>query len=277
MSGMLYLVPTPIGNLGDISPRAVQTLTDADFIAAEDTRVSVKLLNHLNLKKPLVSYHEHNKAESGVRILERLEQGEVCALVTDAGSPAISDPGEDLVRLCAGAGIPVCAIPGPCALVTALSVSALATGRFCFEGFLPTQKKERKARLDALASEPRTVIFYEAPHRLSATLQELSERFGGARRISLCRELTKLHEEIFRTTLAEAAAFYRNNEPRGEFVLVLEGSPAVSQPEITLEGAVALAQELIADGASKKDAARQVAADTGFSKNALYAELLRNL
>lgn len=275
MSGMLYLVPTPIGNLGDISPRAVQTLTDADFIAAEDTRVSVKLLNHLNLKKPLVSYHEHNKAESGARILQRLEQGEVCALVTDAGSPAISDPGEDLVRLCAEAGVPVCAIPGPCALVTALSVSALPTGRFCFEGFLPMQKKERNARLDALASEPRTVIFYEAPHRLTSTLQELAEVFGGTRRISLCRELTKLHEEILRTTLAEAAAFYRDNEPRGEFVLVLEGSPAADQSGITLDGAVALARELIADGCSKKDAARQVAADTGFSKNTLYAELLK--
>ena len=204
MAGTLYLVPTPIGNLGDISPRAKKTLAEADFIAAEDTRVSLKLLNHLELKKPLVSYYEHNKNESGPRIVERLLAGESCALVTDAGSPAISDPGEDLVALCAKAGVCVCAIPGPCAAVTALSVSGLPTGRFCFEGFLSTNKKSRREHLDSLKSERRTMIFYEAPHKLQNTLKDLTDAFGPERRISLCRELTKLHEQILRMTLGEA-------------------------------------------------------------------------
>ena len=224
MTGTLYLVPTPIGNLGDVSRRCAETLAAADFIAAEDTRVSLKLLNHLEIKKPLVSYHEHNKKESGPRILERLLAGESCALVTDAGCPAISDPGEDLVRLCAGAGVPVCALPGPCAAITALSVSALPTGRFAFEGFLPAQKKERRARLERLKTEERTLIFYEAPHRLRETLAELLEAFGPERPLSLCRELTKLHEEILRLTLGEAVRYYESNEPRGEYVLVLGGA-----------------------------------------------------
>lgn len=273
MTGMLYLVPTPIGNLGDISARAIQTLQEADFIAAEDTRVSVKLLNHLQIKKPLVSYHEHNKAESGAKIAARLENGETCALVTDAGSPAISDPGEDLVRLCAQKGIPVCAIPGPCALVTALSVSALPTRRFVFEGFLPAQKKERRALLGSLSGEVRTMIFYEAPHHLLQTLQDLLAAFGEARKISLCRELTKLHEQISRTTLADAVAFYTENEPRGEYVLVIEGA-AERTEAVTLEEAVSAAKRLILAGLTKKDAVKQAAKDTGFPKNELYDAMM---
>ncbi len=274
MSGTLYLVPTPIGNLGDISARCRDTLAAADFIAAEDTRVSLKLLNHLEIKKPLVSYHEHNKLESGPRILARLQNGESCALVTDAGCPAISDPGEDLVRLCAEAGVPVVALPGPCAAITALSVSALPTGRFVFEGFLPADKKERKLRLGALLREERTVILYEAPHRLRETLAALLAALGPERRISLCRELTKLHEEVLRMTLGEADAYFDANEPRGEFVLVLDGA-APSREETTLEEAVALAQALIAGGMTKKDAVKQAAKDTGFAKNALYDAIMK--
>ncbi len=273
MSGTLYLVPTPIGNLGDISRRCAETLAAADFIAAEDTRVSLKLLNHLEIKKPLVSYHEHNKKESGPRIVERLLAGESCALVTDAGCPAISDPGEDLVRLCAEADVPVCAIPGPCAAITALSVSALPTGRFAFEGFLPAQKKERRQRLEELRTESRTMILYEAPHRLRDTLQELLTAFGPERRISLCRELTKLHEQVLRTTLEEAVAHYDENEPRGEFVLVLEGK-APQTLEITPEDAVGLVRKLTDGGMRTKDAVRQVAEQTGVSKNALYAAVV---
>ncbi len=270
MPGMLYLVPTPIGNLGDISERCRQTLAEADFIAAEDTRVSLKLLNHLGLKKPLVSYYEHNRAESGQRILERLLAGETCALVSDAGSPAISDPGEDLVRLCAENGVTVCAIPGPCALVTALSVSGLPTGRFTFEGFLTMNKKNRREHLESLRSEQRTMIFYEAPHKLLATLSDLAAVFGGDRKISLCRELTKLHEEIYRTTIEQALAHYQSQPPRGEFVLVVEGAQPPEAPEYTLEDAVAMVLAQIEEGLSRKDAARAVAAQTGFSKNTLY-------
>ena len=275
MAGTLYLVPTPIGNLGDISPRAKKTLAEADFIAAEDTRVSLKLLNHLELKKPLVSYYEHNKNESGPRIVERLLAGESCALVTDAGSPAISDPGEDLVALCAKAGVCVCAIPGPCAAVTALSVSGLPTGRFCFEGFLSTNKKSRRENLDSLKSERRTMIFYEAPHKLQNTLKDLTDAFGPERRISLCRELTKLHEQILRMTLGEALAYYTENDPRGEYVLILEGAAEASEEALTLEDAVSLALERIASGTSKKDAVREVSRETGFPKNALYDAVLR--
>lgn len=275
MAGTLYLVPTPIGNLGDISPRAKKTLAEADFIAAEDTRVSLKLLNHLELKKPLVSYYEHNKNESGPRIVERLLAGESCALVTDAGSPAISDPGEDLVALCAKAGVCVCAIPGPCAAVTALSVSGLPTGRFCFEGFLSTNKKSRREHLDSLKSERRTMIFYEAPHKLQNTLKDLTDAFGPERRISLCRELTKLHEQILRMTLGEALAYYTENDPRGEYVLILEGAAETSEEALTLEDAVSLALERIASGASKKDAVREVSRETAFPKNALYDAVLR--
>ena len=270
MAGMLFLVPTPIGNLGDISQRCRDTLEQADFIAAEDTRVSLKLLNHLNIKKPLVSYYEHNRAESGQRILERILAGETCALVSDAGSPAISDPGEDLVALCAANGITVSAIPGPCAVITALSISGLPTGRFTFEGFLSTNKKSRQDHLKALNDEQRTMIFYEAPHKLRATLQDLQAAFGPDRRISLCRELTKLHEEVIRTTLSGAAEYYRELDPRGEYVLVLEGASAPAEAEITLEDALALVQEKLAQGLSRKDAVKQAAKETGFAKNALY-------
>ena len=275
MAGTLYLVPTPIGNLGDISPRAKKTLAEADFIAAEDTRVTLKLLNHLEIKKPLVSYYEHNKAESGPRIVERLLAGECCALVTDAGSPAISDPGEDLVKQCAEAGITVCAIPGPCAAITALSISGQSTGRFCFEGFLSTNKKSRREHLDSLKGEMRTMIFYEAPHKLQSTLKDLCAAFGTERRISLCRELTKLHEQILRMTLGEALAYYTENDPRGEYVLVLEGAPEPAGQALTLEDAVALALQRIEGGASKKDAVREVSRETGFPKNALYEAVLQ--
>ena len=214
MAGTLYLVATPIGNLGDFSPRAAETLRSVDFIAAEDTRVSMKLLNHFDIKKPLVSYHEHNRAAAGAAILERLLSGESCALVTDAGTPAISDPGEDLVRLCAEGGVSVQSIPGCCAAITALAVSGLPTGRFTFEGFLSANRAERRRQLSALADETRTMVFHEAPHRLRATLTDMAELLG-ARRVALCRELTKLHEETVRTTLPEAAALYAEAAKEG--------------------------------------------------------------
>ena len=275
MAGMLYLVPTPIGNLGDISPRCAETMAKADFIAAEDTRVTLRLLNHLELKKSLVSYHEHNKAESGRKILARLLAGETCALVTDAGTPAISDPGEDLVRLCADNGVTVCALPGPCAAVTALSMSGLPTGRFVFEGFLPTQSKQRRQRLSALSREPRTVILYEAPHRLKGTVSDLLSCFDPQRRISLCRELTKLHEQVLRTTLQGAADYYEKNEPRGEYVLILEGAAETDAGQVTLEQAVRLVSALTDKGLSKKDAVKQVARDTGFPRNPLYDAVMK--
>lgn len=274
MAGMLYLVPTPIGNLSDISPRARKTLAEADFIAAEDTRVTLKLLNYLEIKKPLVSYYEHNKLESGPRIVRRILEGETCALVSDAGSPAISDPGEDLVRLCAEAGIPVCAIPGPCAVITALSISGLPTGRFCFEGFLSINKKSRQAHLASLKSERRTMIFYEAPHKLLATLKDLGAAFGEGRRVSLCRELTKLHEEVFRTTLGKAVRHYEENPPRGEFVVVVEGAQEAPEAAITLEDASALVRAEVAKGLSRKDAVKRIAMQTGLPKNALYEAAL---
>lgn len=271
----LYLVPTPIGNLSDISDRCRETLQSVDFIAAEDTRVTLRLLNHMGIKKPLVSYYEHNKEISGPKIVERLLAGESCALVTDAGSPAISDPGEDLVRLCAEAGVTVTAIPGPCAAITALSISALPTGRFTFEGFLSTAKKSRFAHLDSLRAEQRTMIFYEAPHKLTATLADLRQVFGGTRRICLCRELTKLHEEALRMTLDEAVAYYESQAPRGEYVLIVEGAQEAAEPAVTQDDAVARVQALITQGYSKKDAVRQVAAETGFPKNALYDAVLK--
>ena len=276
MAGTLYLVPTPIGNLGDISRRMADTLAQVDFIAAEDTRVTLRLLNHLDLKKPLVSYYRHNTGPSGQAVLNRLLAGESCALVTDAGTPAVSDPGEELVALCAQHGVEVVSIPGPCALITALSVSGLPTGRFTFEGFLAMNKKNRREHLASLAGEQRTMIFYEAPHKLAATLADLAKAFGGERRITLCRELTKLHEEIRRTTLAQAAEWYQANPPRGEFVLVVEGAAPPAAPE---EGRADLALErmeaLVAGGLSLKDAARQAASETGQSKNVLYQLYLK--
>ena len=274
MAGMLYLVPTPIGNLADISPRAAETLAQADFIACEDTRVSLKLLNHLEIKKPLVSYHEHNKAESGPKLIRRMLAGEICALVTDAGSPAISDPGEDLVRLCWAECIPVCAIPGPCALVTALSISGLPTGRFCFEGFLSVNKKSRRAHLESLRGETRTMIFYEAPHKLLNTLSDLASVFGAERRICLCRELTKLHEQALQMTLGEAEEYYQQNAPRGEFVLVVDGAQAQTEQAVDMEEAVRRVLARRAAGESVKDAVRAVAEQTNLSRNELYQAVL---
>ena len=270
MAGMLYLVPTPIGNLGDISERCRETLAAADFIAAEDTRVTIKLLNHLDIHKPLVSYYEHNKAQRGGRILDRILAGETCALVSDAGSPAISDPGEDLVRQCAEAGITVTAIPGPCAVITALSISGLPTGRFTFEGFLSMSKKSRQEHLSFLRNETRTMIFYEAPHKLQNTLKDLAETFGPDRPISLCRELTKLHEEVFRTTIQGAIDRYAETPPKGEFVLVVAGAQKEAEPEVSLDDALARMAVLMEQGLSRKDAARQAAQETGFPKNELY-------
>ena len=270
MAGMLYLVPTPIGNLGDISIRCRQTLEEADFIAAEDTRVTLKLLNHLGIKKSLVSYYEHNKDFKGNVILDRILAGETCALVSDAGSPAISDPGEDLEKQCAAAGIPVCAIPGPCAAITALSISGQSTGRFCFEGFLSTSKKSRKEHLESLQSEQRTMIFYEAPHKLLSTLEDLRDAFGENRGISLCRELTKLHEEVVRTTLGEAVAKYTENPPKGEFVLIVAGAEPVEKEVPTETDAAARVAQLIEEGLSRKDAVKQTAKELGLPKNVVY-------
>ena len=270
MAGMLYLVPTPIGNLSDISVRCRETLEQADFIAAEDTRVSLKLLNHLGIKKPLVSYFEHNKAQKGEMIVERILAGETCALVSDAGSPAISDPGEDLVKQCAQAGITVCAIPGPCAVITALSISGQSTGRFCFEGFLSTAKKSRREHLESLANEMRTMVFYEAPHKLLNTLEDMAGVFGAGRPISLCRELTKLHEEVIRTTLGGAIELYSQQSPKGEFVLVVAGAEPAEEKVATEEDAVKRVKELMDGGMSRKDAVKQAAQELHLPKNVVY-------
>lgn len=270
MAGTLYLVPTPIGNLGDISPRMAQALEQADFIAAEDTRVSVKLLNHLDIKKSMVTYHRHNCETSGKTILERLLSGENCALVTDAGMPAISDPGEELVALCAEHGVTVECIPGPCALVTALAVSGQPTGRFTFEGFLAMNKKNRRAHLESLRTEERTMIFYEAPHKLCATLKDLCDTFGGDRPISLCRELSKLHEQILRTTIGGAMEYYEENSPKGEFVLVVRGAEPCEEQEVTIEDGLALVERLREEGLSTKDAVKRAAKELGLSRNELY-------
>ena len=275
MAGMLYLVPTPIGNLGDISDRCRRTLEEADFIAAEDTRVSLKLLNHLGIRKSLVSYFEHNKASKGNMIVDRILAGETCALVSDAGSPAISDPGEDLVKQCAEAGITVCAIPGPCAVITALSISGQATGRFCVEGFLSTAQKSRQAHLDSLVKEQRTMIFYEAPHKLVNTLQDLAAAFGADRPISLCRELTKLHEEVVRTTIGEAIEKYTENPPKGEFVLVVAGAPEEEKPAATADDAAARVAQLMEEGLSRKDAIKRTAIELDLPKNVVYDAALK--
>ena len=276
MSGPLYLVATPIGNLSDFSPRAIEALQQADFIAAEDTRVSVKLLNHFEIKRPLLSYHEHNHVSAGQQILQRLLAGENCALVTDAGTPAISDPGEDIVRLCAQAGVPVYSVPGCCALISALAVSGLPTGRFTFEGFLSVNRRSRREHLSSLLSERRTMIFYEAPHKLLTTLEDLCEAFGSDRRVSMSRELTKLHEETLRTTLGEALEHFRQTPPKGEFVLVVEGVGERDDLAVTPEEAVAQVLRLQEErGLKTKEAVRQVAADTGLSTNELYDAVLK--
>lgn len=267
----LYLVGTPIGNLGDFSPRALETLREVDFIAAEDTRVSLKLLNHFGIHKPLVSYHEHNQRDSGQRILARILGGESCAVVTDAGMPCISDPGEDLVRLCAEYGIEIVIIPGPSAAVSALAVSGLATGRFCFEGFLTVHKGSRQEHLNEIKNETRTLIFYEAPHKLRATLRDLHKTLGD-RRITLARELTKLHEEVVRTTLSDAVTRCDETPPRGEYVLVVEGAAAAAETEdpVSFDEAVSLLLERQRQGEPLSAAAKEIARLTGYRKADLY-------
>ncbi len=275
MSGKLYLVGTPIGNLGDMSPRAVEALQNADFIAAEDTRVTLKLLNHFDIRKPLTSYYEHNKFASGEKIFTRILSGETCALVTDAGMPAISDPGEDIVRLCAENGVEVYTVPGPSALISALALSALPTGRFTFEGFLSVSSKSRREHLAQLKTEQRTMIFYEAPHKLQKTLSDLAEAFGGDRPIALCRELTKMHEETLRTTISGAIEHFSATAPKGEFVLVVGGYAPADEPETSPEDAMALVANFRGEGYSLREACKMASAETGFSKNELYDMALR--
>jgi len=274
----LYLVGTPIGNLSDLSDRAKKVLSEVDFIAAEDTRNSMKLCSALGIKKELISYFEHNKKSSGERIIARLLSGESCALVTDAGMPAVSDPGEDIVRLCAEHGITVSVIPGPCAAISALAMSALSTARFTFEGFLSAHKSERKKQLDTLLKEQRTMIFYEAPHKLKATLSDMTDAFGARRKISLCREITKLNEEVIRTTIGEALALYEAKEPRGEYVLVIEGA---SESDLSDEENPLLAltpaehvEHYVNCGMEKMDAIKAAAKDRKMSKSEMYKLLI---
>lgn len=271
MSGKLYVVGTPIGNLSDFSPRAVETLENVDFIAAEDTRVTVKLLNHFGISKPMLAYYEHNKMQRGGDVIARLLAGENCALVSDAGMPAISDPGEDLVRMCYENGIPVESVPGPSALVTALAISGMKSGRFCFEGFLSVNKPSRRRHLSEVKKETRTMIFYEAPHKLPATLRDMLEFFGD-RKIALVRELTKLHEEVIHTSLSEAAKLYsEDNKPRGEFVIIVEGyDDSCDKEEYTLDEAVELAKQYIREGNSPSAAAKMASNDTGIKKGEIY-------
>ena len=273
MTGTLYIVGTPIGNLGDLSPRALETLKAVDFIAAEDTRVTLKLLNHFEIRKPLISYFEHNRREKGEAIAERLRAGESCALVTDAGMPAISDPGEDLVDLCHSRGIPVCVVPGPTAFASALALSGLPVGRFTFEGFLSMNKPSRRAHLQSLQKETRTMVFYEAPHKLMRTLGDLFEAFGD-RKIALVREITKIHEEVIRTTLKHALTLYdEDHPPKGEFVLVVTGKEEAKE-SVSPEEAVARARALLESGLAPSAAAKQAAKETGFKKGDLYQALL---
>lgn len=267
---MLYLVPTPIGNLGDISPRALDCLEEADFIAVEDTRVTIKLLNHFEIKKQMIAYHRHNMEESGRKIVERMINGEVCALVSDAGTPAISDPGEDLVRLCVENQIPVVGIPGASAVTTALSVCGLDTTRFTFEGFLPMNKKNRKQHLEEIRYETRTMVFYEAPHKLQQTLGDFSNILGEDRPLVICRELTKKHEEILRLTLKEAVSHFETVAPRGEFVLVLSGGEKKEVETPTLEDGLEEVLSYVEEGISLRDACKQVAEKWDLSKNQLY-------
>lgn len=275
MPGKLYVVGTPIGNLKDMTYRAVETLKSVDFIAAEDTRVTQKLLIHFEIKKPMMSYHEHNRKYVGDGIVKRILDGETCAVVTDAGMPCISDPGEDLVRMCAESGIPVEVVPGPSAAVSALAISGLDTSKFVFEGFLSTSPSSRKKTLERVAKEERTVIFYEAPHKLVQTFKDLLKYFGD-RKISICRELTKLHEEVIRTTLSEATEIYDDGgkKPKGEFVLIVEGFSEAFDPDMTLDDAAAIAKELVAGGMRASDAAREAAKSAPFSKSEIYAAML---
>ena len=274
-SSTLYLVGTPIGNLADISERALKVLSEVDFIAAEDTRNSMRLLTHLGISKPMVSYFEHNKRERGEQIAARLEAGESCALITDAGTPAISAPGEDMVALCAERGIAVTSVPGPVASIVALTLSGLPTGRFTFEGFLSVNKAERRAHLSALANETRTMLFHEAPHKLEATLDDFARAFGENRRIAICRELTKAHEEILRLTVGEAVAYYKEQSPRGEYVLVVEGAKnAVSSNFWDAMDVPTHVEHYIDGGMAKMDAIKQVARDRGVAKNEIYKQMV---
>ena len=275
--GTLYIVATPIGNLADISERALKVLSEVSFIAAEDTRNSLRMLTHFGISKPLISYHEHNKRDKGEEIISRLINGESCALITDAGTPAISDPGDDLVRLCAQNNVPVTSVPGACAMITALTLSALSTSRFVFEGFLPVPKKERKERLDVLAREERTFILHEAPHKLKTTLNDLRNTLGGDRRLAICRELTKLNEEVCRTTLDGACEIYSHTEPRGEYVLVIEGGTVVTKvKDSAFEN---MSPEQVVEfytnqGISKSDAIKAAAKALGITRNQLYSSLI---
>ncbi len=273
MSGKLYVVGTPIGNLSDFSPRAIQTLSSVDFIAAEDTRVTLKLLNRFEIKKPMVSYFEHNRRERGEIILERLKSGETCAIVTDAGMPAISDPGEDLVNLCLTNNIPVESVPGPTAFATAVAMSGLPSGRFTFEGFLSVNKPSRKEHLEELVTERRTMVFYEAPHKLSATLRDMYKYFGD-RKIALIKELTKIHESVERTTLCEASEKYSKETPKGEFVIVIEGASTPKAQDISFEEAVKLAKKLVESGMAVNEAAKEIAKETKLKKGDIYKALL---
>lgn len=272
MIGTLFVVGTPIGNLGDFSPRAVETLSSCDFIAAEDTRVTIKLLNHFGIKKPMMSYYEHNRTQRGEKILERLLNGENCALVSDAGMPIISDPGEDLTSLCYENNIPVKAVPGPCAFVTALAISGMPAGRFTFEGFLTRAKPNRREHLLSLVDEKRTMVFYEAPHKLPSTLKDMAEYFGD-RSIAIVKEITKIYESVERTTLFEAAKKYEGANLKGEYVLIIAGKPEEKEAVPTLFDAVKTARELIAGGASLNDAAKEAAKKTGIKKSDIYKAL----
>ncbi len=272
MTGTLFVVGTPIGNLGDFSPRAVETLSSCDFIAAEDTRVTVKLLNHFGIKKPMMSYYEHNRAERGEKILERLLNGENCALVSDAGMPIISDPGEDLTALCYENNIPIKAVPGPCAFVTALAISGMPAGRFTFEGFLTRAKPNRREHLLSLVDEKRTMVFYEAPHKLPATLKDMAEYFGD-RSIAIVKEITKIYESVERTTLFEAAKKYDGANLKGEYVLIISGKPEEKETAPTLFDAVEKARELVLGGASVNEAAKEAAKLTGIKKSDIYKSL----
>ncbi|MBE6809603.1 MAG: 16S rRNA (cytidine(1402)-2'-O)-methyltransferase [Ruminococcaceae bacterium] len=272
MAGKLYIVGTPIGNLEDFSPRAKRILSEVDFIAAEDTRVTVKLLNHLGISKPMVAYFEHNKKERGNTVIERMLSGEVCAIVTDAGMPAISDPGEDLIRECHERGIAVESVPGPTAFATALALSGMPSGRFCFEGFLSVNKPSRKKHLEEVKTERRTLIFYEAPHKLIRTLVDMYEVFGD-RNVAIVREITKIHETVMRTSFSEAIEFYKENEPRGEYVLIIEGAKEETVV-YCLDDAVKLAKRLINDGLSASAAAKEAANVTGIKKSEIYKTML---
>lgn len=272
--GSLYVVGTPIGNLGDLTQRAIQVLGSVDFIAAEDTRVTGKLMNYLGLKKPSVSYFEHNKLEKGELIAARIMAGESCALVSDAGMPAISDPGELLVAQCAQVGIPIYVVPGPSAVVAALALSGLPTGRFSFEGFLSVNKKSRREHLEDIAGETRTMVFYEAPHKLMNTLADLLSTLGD-RRIAVARELTKLHEEVLRTTISAAITHFEATAPKGEFVLVVEGAAKNRQEPMSLEQAAELARQLVKGGASPSSAAREAAAVAGLKKGDIYKSIIQ--